>query len=238
MCKHAGMLRRTLFTFALVAVVLFAFALPAWAHVTVSPASAPKGSDAVLTFVVPNEIDGAHTNKVVIVFPTDHPIADALVEPVAGWKAEVATMKVTTPIQTDSGSVTEAVKSVTWTATAGGIAPGDFQRFAISVGLPDATGELAFPTQQSYDNGQTVPWVDVTPPGGPEPDHPRPTVTLTAGDETAATTASALPAHVASTSDTDSAKTTGVIALVVGIVALLVALSGWVLGRRRAEPRT
>src|SRR5256885_2242197 len=52
---------------------------PAWAHVTISPDSAPKGSDAVLAFNVPDESDTLSTTQVAIFFPTDHPIAEALV---------------------------------------------------------------------------------------------------------------------------------------------------------------
>ena len=56
---------------------------PAWAHVSITPGAAPKGSFAVLSFNVPNEEATANTTKVVIVFPTDHPIGDASVEAVA-----------------------------------------------------------------------------------------------------------------------------------------------------------
>ncbi|HEY5078069.1 MAG TPA: DUF1775 domain-containing protein, partial [Acidimicrobiia bacterium] len=81
-------MRRFTIVLATAALALVAAAAPAWAHVKVEPESAPKGSDAVLAFVVPNEKDPQTTTKVVVQFPTDHPIAEALVEPIAGWTAE------------------------------------------------------------------------------------------------------------------------------------------------------
>jgi hypothetical protein len=52
-------------------------------------------------------------DKVTVQFPTDHQIAEALVEPIPGWTAEPHTPTVKTPIQTDAGPVTSAVKDVT-----------------------------------------------------------------------------------------------------------------------------
>jgi periplasmic copper chaperone A len=149
-------------------------------------------------------------------------------------------VKVSTPIKTDSGDVNEAVASVTWTATGAGVAVGDFQQFAVSVGLPDVAATLLFPTAQTYSNRQVVNWVEQTPPGGPEPDNPAPHITLTAGSEgggstptTAATAAPVLPKNIATTSDVDSAKTVGYVAIAVGVVGLIVAIIALVLGRRR-----
>jgi uncharacterized protein len=221
-------------------------ASPAWAHVTISPSSAPQGSDAVLSFVVPNEMDNATTVKLQVQFPSDHPIADALVQPVAGWTATVAMKHVTTAIQTDSGPVNDAVNTVTWSASAGtkGIAVGDFQQFAVSVGLPDVAGDLGFPAIQTYSNGQQVKWIETTPPGGQEPDHPTPKLTLTAGTETSGggttpttattpVTGSALPKNIATTSDVDSAKNVAYVGLGVGVVGVILGALALALGRRR-----
>jgi uncharacterized protein YcnI len=223
---------------AMGAVVLMA--APAWAHVEVSPASAPKGSDAVLAFTVPDESDSASTTKVQIFFPTDHPIAEALVEPIAGWTAAVDTVTVTKPIKTDDGTVNEAVKTVTWTG--GHIVPGDFQQFKVSVGLPDDASSLEFKTLQTYSDGTVVSWIEDTPAGGEEPEHPAPVLTLTAGDDettatTAASTGSGNGSPVASTaglakkSDVDSAKTLSFVGIAVGAIGLILALGAFMLGR-------
>ena len=219
------------------------FAGPAWAHVTISPSAAPKGSDAVLAFTVPDESATASTTKIALFFPTDHPIAEALVEPIAGWTAKVATMKVVKPIQTDNGPVTEGVKSVTWTGA--GIVPGDFQQFKVSVGLPDDTSSLEFKVLQTYSDGSIVRWIEDTPPGGAEPSNPAPVLTLTAANgATPATTAPAsgatttpatLPTNLAKKSDVDSAKTLSTVGIIVGALGLVAGLGAIGLGRRRSS---
>jgi uncharacterized protein len=223
-----------------VGILVVVIAGPASAHVTVEPSSAPKGSDAVLTFVVPNEKDNATTTKLTVQFPTDHPIADALVQSMAGWTSQVATLHVTTPIQTDNGPVNTAVKSVTWTATDGkGVTQNHFAEFAVSVGLPDDADSLTFPAIQTYSDGSTVNWVQVTPSGGPEPDNPAPVLTLTASQEgsstptTAATTGSA--SSSVTHSDVNNAKTLAIIGLIVGALGLIAGIVAIVLSRRRSS---
>jgi uncharacterized protein YcnI len=230
--------RRIAIVFAAAGIALVAAAAPAWAHIKVEPESAPKGSDAVLAFVVPNEKEDATTNKVVVQFPTDHPIAEAQTEAIPGWTAEVATSKVTTPIKTDAGEVNVAVRSVTWTATGAGIAAENFQEFRVSVGLPDDADSLTFPTTQTYSDGSTVNWVQITPPGGPEPDDPAPVLTLTAGGETTPTTAAPTGTTAAASdvkkSDVDNAKTIAIIGIVVGALGLIAGIGGLMMGRRKS----
>ena len=226
-------MRRFAIVLATAALALVAAAAPAWAHVKVEPESAPKGSDAVLAFVVPNEKDPQTTTKVVVQFPTDHPIAEALVEAIPGWTAEATQFTVTTPIQTDNGPVTSAVKDVTWTASDGkGIAVDNFQEFRVSVGLPDDADSLSFPTTQTYSDGSTVNWVQVTPAGGPEPDNPVPVLTLTSAT---ADTGAATPAATSTVkkSDVDNAKTIAIIAVVVGALGFLFGIGGLARGRRK-----
>jgi uncharacterized protein YcnI len=224
--------RRFAIVLAAAGLALAVTAAPAWAHVKIEPESAPKGSDAVLAFVVPNEKDPATTTKVVVQFPADHPIAEALVEAIPGWTAEATQFKVTTPIQTDAGPVTSAVKNVTWTATGKGIAVDHFQEFRVSVGLPDDAASLAFPTTQTYSDGSTVDWVQVAPAGGPEPDNPQPVLTLTAGASSGGTTTPAAPSTVKK-SDVDSAKTIAIIAVIAGALGLVTGAGGLAMGRRR-----
>jgi uncharacterized protein len=181
---------------------------------------------------VPNEKADATTTKVVVQFPADHPIAEAMVEAVPGWTAEATQAKVATPIQTDNGPVSSAVKEVTWTATGKGIEAEHFQEFRVSVGLPDDADSLSFPTTQTYSDGSTVSWTQVAVEGGPEPDNPEPVLHLTAGSESA--TAAATPTtSTASKSDVDSAKTVAIVGVVVGALGLLAGIAGIVVGRRR-----
>ncbi len=234
-------MRRFAIVLAAAGIGLVAAAAPAWAHVEVNPGSAAKGSDAVIGFVVPNEKDNATTTKVVVQFPTDHPIAEALVTAMPGWKAEVTESDVKTPVQTDAGPVNTAVKTVTWTATDGkGIAAGDFAEFRVSVGLPDDADSVAFPTLQTYSDGSTVDWVQVAPAGGPEPDNPEPVLTLTEaeGNGAAATTptttgtSTAVSTSSVKKSDVDGAKTIAIIGVVVGALGFLFGAAGLARGRR------
>jgi uncharacterized protein YcnI len=228
--------RRFAIAFAAAGLALVAVAAPAWAHVKVNPDSAPKGSDAVLAFVVPNEKDKATTTRVVVQFPRDHPIAEALVEAIPGWTGEASQFKLTKPIVTSDGTFNQAVDKVTWTATGAGIAVDHFQQFRVSVGLPDDADSLAFPTIQTYSDGSTVNWIQVTPPGGPEPDDPEPVLTLTAGDSggtTTPTTAPAATTSAVSKSDVDSAKTIAIVGIVAGALGLIAGIGALAAGRRK-----
>ena len=229
-------MRRFAIVLAALGIALVAVASPAWAHVKINPGEAPKGSDAVLSFVVPNEEASAKTTKVVVQFPKDHPIADAATEPIPGWTAEVTKVHVAKGIQTDAGVVNDAVGTITWTATAGGgIAPENFQEFTISVGLPGDADSLQFPMQQTYSDSNTVNWVEQTPAGGAEPDYPVPELKLTAGGNTTATTTPASAGTAVKKSDVDGAKTTAIIAIIVGALGLLVGIASLTM-RRRSSP--
>jgi uncharacterized protein YcnI len=228
--------RRFAIAFAAAGFALVAAAGPAWAHVEVEPNSAPKGSDQVLAFVVPNEEENATTTKVVVQFPRDHPIGEAQVEAIAGWTAVVTPFKLTKPIETDDGTFNEAVDKVTWTASGAGIPVDGFQEFRVSVGLPDDADSLTFPTIQTYSDGTTVNWIQETPAGGPEPDDPAPVLTLTEGGESGHTTPTTAAAHTtdtASKSDVDSAKTLGTVGIVIAVVALAVGIGALVSRRKQ-----
>jgi periplasmic copper chaperone A len=231
--------RRITVFVSVIVVALVALAGTAWAHVTVEPSSAPKGSDAVLTFIVPTEKENATTTKVEVQFPTDHPIADALVQAMPGWNAVVATGHSDTAIHTDNGDVNTKVNSVTWTATDGkGIPKDHFAQFAVSVGLPDDADSLSFPAIQTYSDGSTVNWVQATPAGGPEPDNPAPVLTLTATEAGSSTPTTAPAAGSASStvkqSDVDNAKTLAIIGVIVGALGLIAAVAAIVTSRRKA----
>ena len=67
---------------------------------------------------------------------------------------------------------------VTWE---GGPLPHDqFQEFGLSIQMPDTPGETAlFPTIQTCESGEEVAWVEETPEGGEEPEHPAPAIAIT-----------------------------------------------------------
>jgi periplasmic copper chaperone A len=164
----------------LVAAIVVLGASAAGAHVTVVPEEAPKGGFEILSFSVPNEEPAANTVKLQVDLPAKSPIASVSVKPMPGWTIAVDKAKRAKPVQSDDGEVTEAVSRITWTATDGGLAPGQFDLFTISAGpLPTNTGTLTFKAIQTYSDGTTVNWIQATVKGAPEPEHPAPVLTLT-----------------------------------------------------------
>jgi periplasmic copper chaperone A len=213
---------------------------PASAHVSVSSNNAAPGGFGEVTFNVPSESDTASTVSLKVQLPKDKPLAFVSVKPIPGWTVKETTEKVDPPITDDDGNqVTEAVSEITWTAGPGaGIKPGEYQTFSISAGpLPDAES-LVLPAIQGYDDGTEVAWIDPTVEGQAEPEHPAPTLTLTAADNSGSQ--SPAPASVAPSDQGTSGL--AVAALVIGALGLLAGIAGVVLAlgarRRPAEPAT
>ena len=99
------------------------------AHVTAQPGVATKGSYAKIAFRVPTESATAGTVKLEVTLPTDHPIPSVLTTPMPGWTASTAKAALNPPVETDDGKVTEAVRTITWTAQPGvRLGPGQFRR--------------------------------------------------------------------------------------------------------------
>lgn len=219
--------------------------LAASAHVRVDPDQAAVGSYATLTFRVPTESATAGTVKLEVDLPTGTPLGSVVYQPLAGWKTEVVTEKLTKPIKTDDGTVTEAPVKVIWTADPGvQIAPGQFQQFVISAGAMPDTGSIMLPTHQYYSDGSVVDWDQKTPASGEEPEHPAPTVYITdappASDGAAATASvTATPAADPAASNSSSSDTVaiglGIAGLALGAIALVLAVFA-VTRRGRAAP--
>lgn len=181
------------------------------AHVTAQPGVATKGSYAKIAFRVPTESATAGTVKLQVTLPTDHPIPSVLTTPMPGWTAVTAKVPLNPPVETDDGKVTEAVHTVTWTAQPGArVGPGQFADFEVNLGaLPDNTDNLVMPAVQTYDDGTVVSWDQTQTPGGPEPEHPAPTLRLVDGSggahdmaaagQTGATSAGPMHDHGATT---------------------------------------
>ncbi|MDH6140306.1 uncharacterized protein YcnI [Kitasatospora sp. GP30] len=230
--RHTRTVRSTA-ALALAGATVLLTALPASAHVTVQPSTvAANATDQTFAFRVPNEQDNANTVKVEIDFPTDHPIPSALVAPVPGWTDQIQTTKLATPIHTDDGDITDVVSQIVWTG--GQITPNHYQDFTVDFGaLPDGTDQVVFKALQTYSDGSVVRWIDEQKAGQPAPEHPAPVLHLTAAGASAgpaaAPVSSAKPA-AASASDSDStARTLGIVGIVVGALGVAAAV---LMGRR------
>ncbi|MFF4356870.1 YcnI family protein [Streptomyces sp. NPDC001604] len=236
-------------TGALAASAVFVLSAPAFAHVTVQPeGTAAKGGYAVVDFKVPNERDDASTTKLEVSFPTDHPLASALPEPMDGWNIKVTKSKLAKPIEVHGKKISEAVSKITWTADGKGIGPGYFEKFPVSVGaLPEDADELTFKALQTYSDNEVVRWIEVQKDGAQEPENPAPVLTLSAAsedghshgssaedasDETKTTENTAADTSAASDGSDTTARVLAVVGIVVG--ALGVAY-GVLAGRRRSD---
>ncbi|MFE7929061.1 YcnI family protein [Streptomyces sp. NPDC057456] len=223
---------------------------PAFAHVSVAAeGTAAKGGYAVVDFKVPNERDNASTTKLEVTFPTDHPLASAMPEPINGWKIVVTKSKLAKPIELHGKQISEAVSKITWTATGKGIEAGYFQKFPVSVGaLPEDADELVFKAIQTYSNKEVVRWIEVQEDGAEEPENPAPVLALAAASEDehshgttaedasdeSADDAKAAASTTEEASDSDSSDTTARVLGVVGIVVGAAGVAYGVLaGRRR-----
>lgn len=165
------------------AVLALVGAAPAFAHVTADPATAQKGGYGVVTFRVPDEDDTAGTVAITVTLPADHPFSSVRTTPVAGWTATTSEITLNPPLKDDDGNaITKTIGSVTWKADPGNkIGPGQYLDFPLALGpFPDDVDVIRMPTAQTYDNGQVVSWADPPKADGSEPEHPAPTVTLSA----------------------------------------------------------
>jgi periplasmic copper chaperone A len=163
---------------AAVAVIV---ALPgiAQAHVTVQPGSAEGGGFSVVAFRVPNERDDASTTQLKVTLPEDQPIGSVQTTPVPGWKITTATRNLDKPIEMFGEQLDTVVAEVTWTATDGGIRPGQFQDFELSLGQLPESGQLVFNSLQTYSSGEKVNWNQISTDPSVEPEHPAPILTIT-----------------------------------------------------------
>ena len=109
--------------------------------------------------------------------------------------------------------------------------------------LPAGATTIEFRALQYYDNGDIVRWIDPTPPGGPEPDHPAPVLTIgaTADEDHHAeegTDSSAADDHDEASSTSDSSDdSNGTVIAVIVIAVIVIAAGGgaffYVRSRRR-----
>ncbi len=178
----------------------------AWAHVHASSDDAVRGGAAIVTFEVPNESStGAATTALTVTLPN---VASAQAEAMPGWTAKL-----------DRDAAAGTVRSVTWTAAPNAGIPADqFALFRLSVQLPDAD-TVSFPATQTYSDGSIVKWDQASQPGGGEPEHPAPMLTLAAKSAVSHD-------HQASNPPADNtARVLGGLALVLGALSLCLALA-------------
>jgi uncharacterized protein len=241
---------------AVAGAAVLAVSTPCFAHVTVQPeGEAAKGGYAVVDFKVPNERDNASTTKLEVTFPTDHPLASVMPQPVEGWDIEVSKSKLDKPLEMHGEKINEAVSKVTWTAQGKGIEPGYFQKFPVSVGsLPEDADELVFKALQTYSNKEVVRWIEVPQEGQEEPDNPAPVLALSEAAEDGHSHGAADDAkdseHAEDAAEAENASSptagsdegdsggTDTVARVLGVVGIVVGAAGVAYGVLAGRRRT
>ena len=237
--------RRALTATALATTSLVLTAGAAMAHVAVTSPDAVRGGEmGLISFRVPNESDTAGTVKVTIDLPTANPVADVMVQSLPGWTITTSERTLPSPIKVGAFNLTKVPSSVTWTATPGvSIPKGQFQIFSLTLDPVPDTDTLTFAATQTYSDGTVVKWNQPEPADGSEAEHPAPVLHLKAESASPSASPSAAtpspsisttispsptPTSTSTTSDSNSTLPTilSAVALLVGLGALVVALTG------------
>jgi uncharacterized protein YcnI len=113
------------------------------AHVTVWPKQSTVGAWELYTMRVPTEKD-VPTTKVVLEIPQG--VTFEQYQPVPGWSVS------------EHKDASGRVDRVTWTATAGGILPGQFAQFPFVAQNPKSATSVAWNAFQYYKDGTIVAW--------------------------------------------------------------------------------
>ena len=160
---------------AVTAAGVFFAAGPAAADVRVSPASAPQGSGANLSFHVTN--DGtAPITEVTLRIPADTPVAEVYPLSVDSWAPRITYRKLAVALDTIHGGtpVTEVADSIVWLAVNGTtIQPGKSADLTVALGPLPTLSSMRFTVDTKYANGTAGPVmpaaVTLTPSDGTAP---------------------------------------------------------------------
>lgn len=133
-------------------------ALPAQAHVTLDPASAPAGSYVRTSLRVPHGCNGAATTRISVEIPQGIYTAKPMPKP--GWRLSIERRRLPNPAQNTHGhEVEEEVARITWE---GGPLPDDqYDEFVLLLQAPNEPGGTLFlPVTQGCEGGRTEAWVE------------------------------------------------------------------------------
>lgn len=198
---------------AFFSLALIGVASAASAHVTVSSPDASAGGFGKLVFRVPTESETASTTSFTINLPAKTPFAFVSTQAKPGWTVKLTHVDHAKPVKVGDFTVSKTVSAITWTSAGGGIAPGQFDEFSVSVGPIPKIKSLGFSAKQVYSDKSVVLW-DQIQKGKTEPEHPAPTLEL----------ASDTPVKAANGSDRASRG--------LAIAALAIAAASCLLGLR------
>ncbi|MGZ4714088.1 MAG: DUF1775 domain-containing protein [Acidimicrobiia bacterium] len=200
------MIRKSMVAVAIVAVGVFVLAGIAGAHVEIAPDGKVAADGTIkATLSVPNECEGSETQSLDLNFPATPALTQVTVAPVAGF--------------TFANTTDPATSGVTKLTITGAVKGSDEKKFSLTLGaIPAGVDTLKFTALQDCADGTVIRWVEPTPPGGQEPEHPAPVLEISSkssGGETSSTTAAAKK------SSSDDSSSTGII---IGVIAAVVVI--------------
>ena len=192
----------------LAAVGIVVTATPSFAHVEVSDSSVEADGQATVAFSFHHGCAGEPTTSLRIQVPTG--VSDVVPAPVDGWQAA------------------SNAQEFSWTG--GSVPDGQEATFTATMRVTGAAGTtIWFPTVQGCPSAEET-WIEITPPGGAEPENVAPSIELAVTVETTATPAptttaaqpsttrtTLVPGEAAVTKEGSPQNSTG---LVVGLVAV------------------
>lgn len=216
---------------AATAAVLLAAGGVAFAHIDPDPIAMQAGTSATVAFNVEHGCDGSPTTSMKFQIPAG--VTDAVGVAKDGW--------------------TSTLTGDTLEFKGGPLAADQKDHFDISFTAPTQPGDIRFPVIQTCEQGELA-WIEVAAEGAAEPEHPAPTIKVTAGPPSAAEltpasepddsgtqgtaaasgdTAVPVLAPATTVASVDDSSNTGTIVVVVVIVAVVVVGGGLLLARRR-----
>lgn len=174
-------------------------ALPAGAHVTVSPTEAPAEGYAKLDFGVGHGCEASPTTSISVQMPDQ--VVSATPQVVPGWKIVTKEGDLAKPVESHGETITTGVREVTWQG--GSLDAHHLGVFGLNVRFVGEVGDVVpFKVVQRCREGEHA-WIEIAEQGGPEPESPAPTVTLTAAEDD----------HGHAASDTHEAEANGEVAV-------------------------
>lgn len=163
-------------TLLIVASMTALHAVPAAAHVVLSPAQAEPGAYYAGTFRVSHGCAGSPTIAVTVTVPPG--IVTAKPQPKPGWTLEISREPLASPVTGEGGRlIRERVKSITWR---GRLPDDEFDEFGLMAKLPQDDARLYFPTVQTCETGENR-WVEIPTDGQARPRQPAPALDLAPG---------------------------------------------------------
>ncbi|MCS5486693.1 YcnI family protein [Curtobacterium flaccumfaciens pv. beticola] len=218
-------------TLGVTAAIVLGTAAAASAHVEADATSTAANSYTTATFSVPHGCDGSPTTKLEFQVPKSVIEVTPTVNP--NWTITKTTEPYTSGASSSSdedeaGAV--RVTSVTYTAKTP-LPADERDTFSLSFSLPDGKpgDRVSFPVVQTCEQG-TTDWDQVQQTGKAEPEHPAPSIVLTAATATSGDDDDALATTAAASTSTAAqpdlvGRFLGLGGLVVGAVGLVVAVA-------------